>query len=56
MKKYTKTAHEAMDKKGAKAPTKYIEGKPKKNMMDLSKAKTGAKAPVQFMKAVKAGA
>ena len=55
MKKYTKTAHEPRDKKGAKAPTKYIEGKPKQNMMDLSKAKTGAKAPVQFMKAVKAG-
>jgi hypothetical protein len=55
MKKYTKTAHESMDKKGGKAPTKYMEGKPKQNMMDLGKSKTGAKAPTQFMKAVKAG-
>ena len=55
MKKYIKTAHGPMDKKGAKAPSKHMDGSAKKNMMDLSKAKTGAKAPVQFMKAVKAG-
>lgn len=55
MKKYTKTAHEPMHKTGAKAPTKHMEGAPKKNMMDMSHSKKGAKAPVQFMKAVKAG-
>jgi hypothetical protein len=55
MKKFAKTANEPMHKSGAKAPTKYSDGASKKNMMDMSKAKTGAKAPTQFMKAVKAG-
>jgi len=55
MKKFAKTSHEPMHKSGAKAPTKYSDGAPKKNMMDMSASKKGAKAPTQFMKAVKAG-
>ena len=55
MKKINKNGSSASYDKGAKSPSKHMDGAPKKNMMDLSKAKTGAKAPVQFMKAVKAG-
>jgi hypothetical protein len=55
MKKANKNGSSASYDKGAKSPSKHMDGSAKKNMVNLAPSKTGAKAPVQFMKAVKAG-
>ena len=53
MKKAVKNGHGPMNTKGAKAPANFSGGGQPKVSKVVNK---GAKAPVQFMKAVKAGA